>query len=206
MRTYFNLFLTLVMPMSILLTAVSTIYFAMNFEFSKAVKLGILAGVMIGVAFSLIMALLILIVRFIRLYRLKASLLPADATPGRPKPIKLDPTIYEKKHIKTQEHLQNNDFPLSDTVEEKFMLLMDKELAYEVSLNSINHQNIGDIIHQNKEEGSILLRSKNAEIKMNIVPLTKHTSQVLISSTIDNSNMKSIISMLKEKEHSFIQY
>ncbi|HHD79565.1 MAG TPA: hypothetical protein ENK98_08055 [Epsilonproteobacteria bacterium] len=106
----------------------------------------------------------------------------------------------------TQEQLRKESKPESDSIEEKIMLLMDKELAYEISLNSINHKKIGDIIHQNKNEGSILLRSKNEEIKILITSLTKHTSQVLITSTIDNSNMKNIISTLKEKEHSFMQY
>lgn len=194
------------MPTSILFTAASILYFSMNYEFSKAIRVGVLAGVMIGVAFSLVMALLILIIRFIRLSRLKASLSTADSALAGSRPVRLDPTIYEKKHQQNKENLQKKGLPESDTIEEKFMLLMDKELAYEVSLSLINQQNIGDIIQQNKEEGSILFRSKNAEIKMNITPLTKHTAQVLITSTIDNSNMKNIISMLKEKEHSFIQY
>jgi len=205
MKSYFNLFLTLVMPISILFTAVATVYFAMNFDFTKAIKLGILAGVIIGIAFSLVMALIILILRTIRTYKIRTKIL----TPNTQKinsPITLDPTIYEKKHQSTQANLANEAIVESDSIEEKFMLLMDKELAYEVSLNSISHQNIGDIIHQNKEDGSILLRSKNEEIKINISSLTKHTAQVLISSTIDNSNMKNIISMLKEKEHSFMQY
>ena len=205
MKSYFNLFFTLVMPISILFTAVATVYFAMNFDFTKAIKLGILAGVMIGVAFSLVMALVILIIRTIRTYKVKTKILTPSTRSMNP-PITLDPTIYEKKHQATQANFANEAIVESDSIEEKFMLLMDKELAYEVSLNSINHQNIGDIIHQNKEDGSILLRSKNEEIKINISSLTKHTAQVLISSTIDNSNMKNIISMLKEKEHSFMQY
>ena len=205
MKSYFNLFFTLVMPISILFTAVATVYFAMNFDFTKAIRLGILAGVMIGVAFSLVMALVILIMRTIRTYKVKTKIL-TPSTQTMNSPITLDPTIYEKKHQATQANFANEAIVESDSIEEKFMLLMDKELAYEVSLNSINHQNIGDIIHQNKEDGSILLRSKNEEIKINISSLTKHTAQVLISSTIDNSNMKNIISMLKEKEHSFMQY
>jgi hypothetical protein len=193
------------MPISILFTAVATVYFAMNFDFTKAIKLGILAGVMIGIAFSLLMALIILIIRIIRAYKIRTKILTPTAQTIN-SPIILDPTIYEKKHQSAQANLANEATVELDSIEEKFMLLMDKELAYEVSLNSISHQNIGDIIHQNKEEGSILLRSKHEEIKINISSLTKHTAQVLISSTIDNSNMKNIISMLKEKEHSFMQY
>ena len=205
MRSYFNLFLTLVMPISILLTAVATVYFSMNYEFTKAIKLGILAGVMAGVAFSFVLSLVITIVRFIRLYNLKSKI-KSEEYPMKSTPVKIDPTVYTKKHQKTQEILAAESKLESDSIEEKIMLLMDKELAYEVSLNSISHKNIGDIIHQNKNEGSILLRSKNEEFKILISSLTKHTSQVLITSTIDNSNMKNIIATLKEKEHSFMQY
>lgn len=205
MRSYFNLFLTLVMPISILLTAVATVYFSMNYEFTKAIKLGILAGVMIGVTFSLILSFVITIVRFIRLHNLRSKI-KSDEIHIRNTPIKIDPTIYTKKHQKTKDMEGTESKPESDSIEEKIMLLMDKELAYEVSLNSINHKKIGNIIHQNKNEGSILLRSKNEEIKILISSLTKHTSQVLITSTIDNSNMKNIITTLKEKEHSFMQY
>jgi len=205
MRNYFNLFLTLVMPVSILLTAVATVYFSMNYEFTKAIKLGTLAGAMTGISFSLILALIITIVRFVRMYHIRAKL-KSNESPIRNSPVQIDPTIYTKKYQKMQDTSEIDAPQESDSIEEKIMLLMDKELAYEVSLNSINHKKIGDIIHQNKSEGSILLRSRNEEIKILITSLTKHTSQVLITSTIDNSNMKNIISTLKEKEHSFMQY
>ena len=205
MRNYFNLFLTLVMPVSILLTAVATVYFSMNYEFTKAIKLGTLAGAMTGISFSLILALIITIVRFVRMYHIRAKL-KSNESPIRNSPVQIDPTIYTKKYQKMKDTSEIDAPQESDSIEEKIMLLMDKELAYEVSLDAINHKNIGDIIHQNKSEGSILLRSRNEEIKILITSLTKHTSQVLITSTIDNSNMKNIISTLKEKEHSFMQY
>ncbi len=205
MKSFVNLFFTLVMPISILFTAIAIVYFAMNFEFTEAVKLGILGGVMTGVAFAFVMTPLILMVRAIRLYKVKKEILsPNNQT--RHTPISADPTIYEKKYQSTQANLAQEAIIPLDSIEEKFMLLMDKTLAYEISLNSIEQEKIGEIIHQDKEEGSILLRSKEEEIKITISSLTKHTAQVLISSSIDNSNMKNIITMLKKKEHSFMQY
>ena len=205
MKSLINLFFTLVMPISILFTAIAIVYFTMNFEFTKAVKLGILGGVMTGVAFAFLMSPLILMVRSIRLYKVKKEILSPN-NQVKHTPISADPTIYEKKYQSTQANLaQEAVIPLGSR-EEKFMLLMDKALAYEISLNSIEQEKIGEIIHQNKEEGSILLRSKEEEIKITISSLTKHTAQVLISSNIDNSNMKNIIAILKKKEHSFMQY
>jgi len=206
MRNYINIFLTLVMPMSILFTAVATVYYSTGFAFSKAIRLGTIAGVLIGVSISLLIALILVIIRIIRNYKRKSVVLSPAFSPGQA-PIVLDPTIYEKKTQTLQKMSPPDTQPMHlDEIEEKFMLLMDKELAYEVSLNAINHGKIGDIIHENKDEGSILLRTKDEEIRLTISSLTKHTSEVKISSTIDNSTMKNIISMLKEKEHSFIQY
>jgi len=205
MRSYFNLFLTLVMPISILFTAIATVYFAMQFEFTKAIKLGILAGVLSGIAFSFIVALFIIMIRKIRMYKVKTKVL-SPKTDSVNTSIVLDPTIYEKKHQSTQANIAMEALPEPASIEGKFMLLMDKELAYEISLTAIDTQNIGEIIHQNKEEGSILLRNKDEEIRISISSLTKHTAQVFITSSIDNSKMKDIISMLKEKEHSFMQY
>ena len=194
------------MPMSILFTAVATVYYSTSFAFSKAIRLGTIAGVLVGISVSLLLALILVIIRVIRNYKRKSVVLSPAFAPGKAS-IVLDPTIYEKKTQTVQKvpHPQERTLQ-SDEIEEKFMLLMDKELAYEVSLNAINHGNIGDIVHENKEEGSILLRSRDEEIRLTISSLTKHTSEVQISSTIDNSTMKNIIAMLKEKEHSFIQY
>jgi len=206
MRSYINIFLTLVMPMSILFTAVATVYYSTGFAFSKAIRLGTITGVLIGVSVSLLLALILIIIRIIRNSEKKSVVLSPVFAPGKTS-IVLDPTIYEKKTQTVQKIPLQNEKPIHlDEIEEKFMLLMDKELAYEVSLNAINHGKIGDIIHKNKDEGSILLRTKDEEIRLSISSLTKHTSEIKISSTIDNISMKHIISILKEKEHSFIQY
>jgi len=210
MRSYLNIFLTLVMPVGILFTAVATIYFATSFDFSKALRLGIVAGALTGIGFSLFASLILGTIKVIRRYRLRKKITKTTPTyTVNNDPIVIDPTIYEKKSqtVQSYQTVKNIEkFSMADAIEEKFMLLMDKELAYEVSLSTINQGKIGVIIHQNKEEGAILLRSADEEIKIVISSLTKHTSEVHITSTIDNNNIKNIISVLKEKEHSFIQY
>ncbi len=189
MRSYINLFLTLVMPVSILLTAVATVYYAMNYEFTKAVKLGILAGVMSGVTFSLILSFIIVTIRFIRLLAIKPKT-----------------TSKIQKHQQTYTKPDTDLKSESGTIEKQIMLLMNRELAYEVALNAVDQKKIGNVIHQNKNEGTILLRNKNQETNIRVAPLTKHTSKVYITSTADNTTIKNIITALKEKEHSFMQY
>ena len=192
------------MPLSILFTVITTVYYAIDLEFSKSIKMGILTGVLSSITFSIITPA-ILILRAIRSKKARTKILSSNYRKVS-KPFRQKPMVYENKPLSTQENEMSEAVSKPDLIEEKLMLLMDKELAYEVSLASVNHQNIGEIIYQNKEEGVILIRAEEREIKMHITSLTKHTAQVLITTTIDNSNMKNIISMLKEKEHSFLQY
>ena len=205
MKKISNLFLTLLMPLSIFFTVITTVYYAIDLEFSKSIKMGILTGVLSSIIFSIIITPAILILRAIRSRKERKRVLSSNYQKV-PKPFRQKPTVYENKPMSAQGNETYEAVSKPDLIEEKLMLLMDKELAYEVSLASVNHQKIGDIIYKNKEEGVILIRTEEREIKMHITSLTKHTAQVLITTTIDNSNMKNIISMLKEKEHSFLQY
>jgi len=205
MKKFFNLFLILFMPLSILFTALAVVYYSIDFEFSKSIKLGILTGVLSSLIFSIIITPTILILRVVRSKKAHTEILSADSH-NVSKAFIQKPIVYESKTPSTQKNEMSIAISKPDLIEEKLMLLMDNELAYEVSLASVNHQKIGNIIYKNKEEGVILIRTEEREIKMHITSLTKHTAQVLITTTIDNSNMKNIISMLKEKEHSFLQY
>lgn len=197
MKSYFNLFLILVMPLSVLFTAISFVYFSLDFTFSKALRLAILAGVLISVAFSIVMATVILVIRTIQFKKFHTQTLDTKYH---------NPAIFEHNLQITQTEDNENNEKQMETVEEKLMLLMDKELAYEVSLFSISHQKTCEVIYKNKKDGTILIHNEEKEIRMNITSLTKHTAQIIMQSTIDNVSIKNIISIIKEKEHSFIQY
>lgn len=193
------------MPLSILFAAVAIIYFSMSFDFSKAIKLGILAGVLSSVAFSLIMAFILLITRMIR-QRIFTTQIKSEQYRKMEMPLTQDPTLYEKKHQSIKSHDKKNVVDNPASVVETFMLLMDKDLAYEVTLTVIHDQKLADVMKENEKERSIQLRTKDEEINIKISSLTKHTAQVLISSTLDKENIRKIITILKEKEHSFMQY
>lgn len=187
------------MPISVLFISISTVYFLTSFNFSKAFSLGIVAGALSSVAFCIIVSFVILIVRVVHIK--KSETMTSDVQ-SNTSLVSTNPTIYEKKSQTMQ------SFAGKNINKETIMLLMDKEMVYEVSLNAIRNENLGDIVHQNKETGSILLRNNdNEEIIIDISSLTRHTSEVSISSTFtNNSNIQNIISILKDKEHSFIQY
>ena len=207
MKAYINIFLTLVMPLSIVFAAIAIVYFSMSFDFSKAIKLGILAGVLSSVAFSFIMAFIILIARVLRQYQFKKQI-KKETYKKMDIPIKQDPTLYEKKSQSTKTSAKPKPSINHDTVVETFMLLMDKDIAYEVALSAIRDENISDVLEKNekKKEKSIQLQTKEEEIHIKLSSLTKHTTQVFISSTLNKDNIRKIITVLKEKEHSFMQY
>jgi len=193
MKSYINIFLTLVMPLSILFTAISVVYYSMEFAFSKAIKLGIVTGVLSSGLFALVLAAVILLVRKIQ-----------SNTP------KVPSTPFNKNKIPKilKEHKENFDTTMVKTPskEQKFILLMDRELAYEVSLQSMEDQNVGEIIYQNKDKGLILLKDDLKELKINITTLTKHTAEIIITSTLDHHFIKDVMSLIKTKERLFLHY
>lgn len=196
------------MPISVLFIIISTIYFLTNFDFSEALRLGIVAGALSSIAFCIVVSLVILIIRAVRIKKSKAKAMKFDIQDNTSF-VPTNPTIYEKKSQTMQGFSGKQlttDLSTLDIIKEKIMLLMDKEMVYEVSLNAIRNKNIGDIVHQDKEIGSILLRNNSEEIIINISSLTRHTSEVSISSTLDNNNIQNIISLLKDKEYTFIKY
>lgn len=195
------------MPLSLLFGAIAVLYFSMDYDFNKAMRLGVLTGVMASLAFSFLLAFIIQITRFISQHQFRKRI-QSDKYQKKPRPITQDPTIYEKNiKEKPKEIIQPQDKPdFSSTIVQTIMLLMDQDIAYEVSLKAINDKKMADIIDQNEKEKTIHLHKDNEEIHMKISSLTKHTAQVLISSTKDKETIKKIITILKAREHSFMQY
>jgi hypothetical protein len=91
-------------------------------------------------------------------------------------------------------------------IDRQLMLLMDKELAFEVSLYAITDQHIGKISHEDRNKGSILIHTPKESISLAISPLTRHTSKMEIKANTDSKNVQRIITYLKAKERSFMDY
>ena len=144
----------------------------------KALKLGTVAGVLIGLGFSVIMTGILLLMRKAR-----------------------------AKHIQiTQPESNIIHESTNGPADKKFMLLMDSELAFEVALYSIIDQNIGEVTKGNKRDGTINIFTPKQMISIAISPLTKHTSQIEVKADAYNMSVQRIINYLKLKETSFLQY
>jgi hypothetical protein len=182
MRAFINLFLTILLPVSILFIIIAIFYFLTNYDLTKAIRLGTVSGMLTALGFSFILAIIVFIVRSLRLFRRENT----------------TETIQENSIV---------DSPtLHTAIDKKVMLLMDKELAFEVSVYAILDQNIGDIVNGDKSKGSIAVRTPEESISISVSSLTKHTSQVMIKANFYSSHIKQIIHYLKLQEHSFIQY
>jgi len=186
MRTYLRLFFNLLMPSSMIMTIGSVAYFSVNYDFTKAMKLGVLSGVLLGLGLSLVAALFLLVTRRVK------------------KPVQDSVNIQKETNSNSKEIPVVNS---KNAIEQKLMLLMDKTLAFDVALYAITDQNIGEIkTHETKENSIITVHTKEENIQITTTPLTRHTSQVILKTERNSQYTDKIISYIKEKEHSFLQY
>ncbi len=178
MRPYINLLFSIGLPISVLFVVVATIYFSLNYDLNKAIKLGMLSGFITGVGFSMIMAGILLIMRKARSKHIQIT--------------------QPESHI----HHESTTGPIDKT----FMLLMDRELAFEVAIYSIIDQNIGEVTNGSKRKGTISIHTPEQKVNLAITSLTKHTAQVEVKADAYNMSVEKIINYIKLKESSFLQY
>lgn len=181
----------------------SFVYFRTGYDFTKALRLGVLSGFFIALAVSLFTALFLLIMR-------------RGKTPQK-SILRRQKKIHSQKstsHTKTDNDIVATDatpitssFSSDDkTIEQKMMLLMDSELAFEVAFHAISDQHIGILTESTAGAGHITVKNNDEVLQITISSLTRHTSQVVIASEINSKAAKKIIQYMKEKEHSFLQY
>jgi hypothetical protein len=178
MRVLINLFFSIILPISALFIVAAIIYFSISYDLNKALKLGVLAGFIIGFGFSFIISVILFIIRKIR----------------------------EKHILMTQPESHIAHESTNGPIDKKLMLLMDRELAFEVALYSIIDQNIGEVSKGSKREGTISIYTPEQMINLSISTLTKHTSQLEVKADAYNMSVQRIINYLKIKEQSFLQY
>lgn len=185
MRTYMHLFLNLLMPIALIVTIASVIYFSIHYDFSKALNLGLISGVLIALPLSLIGSLVLLFTRKNRTEHYESE------------------SVHQNTAANTQTSASTNRTP----IEQNLMVLMDKDLAFEVALFSIIDQNLGEaVIKESKEKNSITLRTYDETIQIITTALTRHTAQIFIKGVKHSQELQKIISYIKEKEYSFLQY
>ena len=206
MRAYLQLFFGILIPLSALFVVISILYFKVEYDFTKALRLGVLTGIMLSLAVSFVTSIFLQIKRLIQNRTLSPKKAKIKAK------IKSDKQKIKKrkKGMQSTEEEEETD-PTSQnetdkSISQKVMLLMDEELAFEVALNAITYHTLGIIRPSETTKGVINVKSKKEAIKIIITATTKHTSQVEIHTDKNTKSTQKLITYLKEKEHSFLQY
>ena len=178
MRAFFNLFLSLGVPVSALFIAIGIGYFLQDYDLSKALKLGTLSGFISAIVFSLFMAAILLLMRKVRTVR--------------------DAKSDQKSTIAHT--------PVNGTLDKTFILLMDKVIAFEILVHSVIDQKLGNIKHGEKGERAITVHTPEHTIDISVIQLTNHTSEVKIKASTYSPSVQKIINYTKMKELSFLNY
>jgi mannitol-specific phosphotransferase system IIBC component len=206
MRAYLHLFFGLLIPLSALFIVISIFYFKTDYDFTKSLRLGVLTGVMLSLAVSFVTSIFLQIKRLIenRTLSPKKAKIKAKIRSDKNKIKKTKKSTTATEDEEETDSISQNK--TAKSMSQKIMLLMDQELAYEVALNAITYHTLGKIRTSETTKGMIDVKSKKEALRIIITSLTKHTSQVEIESDKNTKSTEKIISYLKEKEHSFLQY
>ncbi|PTB83701.1 hypothetical protein C9926_01505 [Sulfurovum lithotrophicum] len=208
MRAYFHLFFGLLVPLSGLFIVASIIYYNADYNFTKSLRIGVLSGFFIAIVVSFFTAILLLIMRAGKQPQksiLRKQNRHHSTALKNSKPQESSASVDSASPLHTTA-IPSLDSTENKTVKQRIMLLMDRELAFEVAIHAISEQKIGTITENLTGFRHISVLNNNEVLHLEISPLTRHTSQVVIESQVNSKAAKKIITYIKEKEHSFLQY
>lgn len=200
MTAFIRLFFNLLFPLSILSIILSMLYFMMDYDASRAMKLGVLSGILLSIPLSFLLATALLILR-------KVS--PEQGKQGEQgeqvAQTKVQTQVQAKEESKVSEPVPIENIK-GVTQESKCMLLMDRELAFEILMNFLKKIKHSTIAINDPKRGIITIQNKKGIIQTNITALSKHTSEIILRTQNNIIDVEKLIHALKDKEHSLLQY
>jgi len=183
---------TLVPVVGILIVLCSAyIHFTKQIPIDKAFKLGTLYGFFIGIATNVVAA-------WIVLWKLNH--------PSKQKTLRKTNTKSQNQRELTKvtpTRIRNTQI---NTFLKEMYLLVDKEMAFDISLDTIVENSFGTPTDTNKHRGTFSVRTKKQTIDFEVQPLTRHTSKLNIKAQKHNETFTSILSGIKAKEFSILSY
>ncbi len=197
MRPFIHLYFALLLPISLLIALLFIFYFTLEYNLTQSITLGILYGLFAGVFVTFVVVIAIVL-----LSKSQNKML------AKFKFIKKENKIDEKsEHLEQELSLDPKiNVNVKKDMDHKLMLLMNKELTFGIILTMIKKQIAHSITKHNIDKGNINIKIHGEIISISITTLTKHTSQVKINGINNSKHIQNIVSFLKEKEHSFLQY
>lgn len=203
MRPFIHLYFALLLPISLLIALLLTFYFTIEYNFTQSITLGILYGLFTGVFVSFIVVIAIVLLR-----KSQNNLLTKFKITKKEN--KIDEENEQDEGSEQPEQKSSPAPKINENVKKgmdhKLMLLMNKELTFGIILTMIKKQIAHSITKHNIDKGNINIKVHDEIISIAITPLTKHTSQIVINGMNNSTHIQNIISFIKEKEHSFLQY
>lgn len=206
MKEYARILFPLFMPLTGVFMVFASLYFGRENGFNEALKLGVLTGFLLAVVITPLIALFLFFIHKMKTTEPKV----AKETPTKKK----KDTPVEKKESSEKKPTKKKPLKPSTKQEEfvvskreKLILLMDKPLTLNVILAAISEESIGAATQKQDEENLIISVVTNKEdMTLIITPLTKHTTELTITSSYNSEDAKKIIRYIKEKEFSFLNY
>lgn len=210
MNHYLRRFFTLLLPISIVTTIISLIYlqFTYGHDTLQTLPLASIFGFLSGASLAFFGAFIFFLPKNTQNTKIDLS------HRKKKEPSITSQSIIQKKPKEKEKPQKPQKLEKKREEEKKItlssnhtmMMLMDKELAFEVALCAIEEQEIGIITHSKKSKGTINMKSHEEILELHINTLTKHTSKITIISTKISKNVQYIIDYMKVKEYAFLQY
>jgi len=212
MREYIQIIFRLLLPLTGLFMVLSVLYYKQENDFNEAIKIGVLTGFLVALVITPFIAFFLFLMRRTKIPK-----------PKMKKRVKSKETIQKnvsaetkvskksifpkKKLVPTSSKIKKGSQKSISMGKQKIILLMDKALSLNVILYAITDQNIGTVTQEKEnEQTTISIQTDTEQIKLIITALTRHTTEVTIISSDNSEDTKKIITYVKEKEFSFLQY
>ena len=203
MKSYFQLFFGLLIPLSGLFIVVAVLYLKIDYNLTKAIRLGVLSGFLLAVSLSLVLPIFLLIMR-----GSKQTQETRARRKHKSRRASMQQALRDTLPVDTEKVVDSpHPIEAEDTgIERTIMLLMDKELALDVAYYAIAEEKIGTLTENKDGESHITVRNGEDVVELTITSLTRHTSQVKVRSQPKSPSAKQILIYMKEKEYSFLKY
>jgi len=188
MKKFLQAYSYTLVPIVGLIIIMFIIYYSTQFSIEKAIRIGTLYGFLLGIVVNILPASIV----FVKLNNYK----PENNVKK-----------HHKKVSKSEQDSLSTNVPKSQaSFMQELYIIMDKEMAFDMSLQSILEQSLGTLLNTNKHRGVFSVRTKHQTMDFEIQQLTRHTSKINIKAQKRNDTFDKILNYIKSKELSMLTY
>ena len=169
----------MILPISILFIIMGIAAFSTQYSLSQAVKLGMLSGFILALVFTIFITAILLMKR----------------------------QVHHAHQLKTNPEMSIKHQSSNGPINKSFILLIDKAMAFDIAIQAIIDQKMGEVSKgSSKRKGILNLYTKDQTIEMEVDHLTKNTTEFTIKADAYSESVQALINYLKLKEQSLLNY